>query len=86
MNYIVIFENSFCELKEIGRAQSYKGANEIIHKFCEERNFRIYYSRFWIQDGKLVIDVGSHSNFFYVLREDGAPMTPEDLNYEASYD
>ena len=31
-----------------------------IQKFCDERNFKIYYSRLWNTD------VGSHSEFFYI--------------------
>ena len=41
-----------------------------IQKFCDERNFKIYYSRLWNTDlnGKQMtkIDVGSHSEFFYI--------------------
>ena len=38
-----------------------------IHKFCEERNFKIYYTRVWKADnGEVWRDVGSHSEFFII--------------------
>ena len=38
-----------------------------IHKFCNDRNFKIYYTRSWRDDdGLKVYDVGSWSEFFYL--------------------
>ena len=43
-----------------------------INKFCEDRNFKIYYIRIWNTncDGKPMtqFDVGSHTEFFYTDR------------------
>ena len=40
---------------------------EAIHAFCEERNFKIYYTRIWRDDNGLkVYDVGSWTEFFYL--------------------
>lgn len=43
-----------------------------IHRFCNERNFKIYYIRIWNteQDNKPMtkFDVGSHTEFFYTDR------------------
>lgn len=38
----------------------------LIHAFCAERNFRIYYSRTWNSDGATIFDVGSHTEFFHL--------------------
>lgn len=45
-------------------------AFEVIHTFCDERNFKIYYSRLWnTSDGRTCVDVGSHTEFFYISPE-----------------
>ena len=53
---------------EEARAEAVKHMN----KFCEERNFKIYYIRVWNTeyDGKPMtkFDVGSHTEFFYTDR------------------
>ena len=55
------------ELSSLERRQK---AFEIIHEFCAERNFKIYYSRLWnTPDGKTCVDVGSHTEFFYISPE-----------------
>lgn len=38
-----------------------------IHQFCEERNFHIYYSRSWTENGETWYDVGSHTEFFILI-------------------
>ena len=37
-----------------------------IYKFCEERNFRIYYVRTWNENDYKIFDVGSHVEFFHL--------------------
>lgn len=44
-------------------------AQKLIHAFCDERNFKIYYVRVWNADGKTVFDVGSHTEFFHLIPE-----------------
>ena len=39
-------------------------AIDTIQKFCDERNFKIYYMRWWDKNGVRTYDVGSHSEFF----------------------
>ena len=61
------FENSRGKRRVIADPLSEENAYEIIHSFCEERNFKIYYTRSWRdKDGLKVFDVGSHTEFFYL--------------------
>ena len=39
-----------------------------IYKFCEERNFTIYYIRSWEEDDCKIFDVGSHTEFFHLKK------------------
>ena len=66
--YKVIFENSRYEEREIGTAVDMKGAYKIIDKFLEEHNFNSYYKNVCeIEKGKTRVDVGSWSEFFYIV-------------------
>lgn len=38
----------------------------LINAFCEDRSFRIYYTRIWNRDDTTIFDVGSHTEFFYL--------------------
>ena len=63
----LIFENSRGEERVIAEPNSEAEAVDEIYKFCEERNFKIYYYRTWKPEGKRrVYDVGSHVEFFYL--------------------
>lgn len=64
------FENSWGERRLIGKPSTRRDAMKIINQFCEDRHFVIYYVRNWIQNGELVYDVGSWSNFFYLSGPD----------------
>lgn len=72
------FENSYGRRHLIDEPETKEIAMMMIYQFCGERNFKIYYVRNWIQNGELVYDVGSHSEFFYLSNDDGAPMTLEE--------
>lgn len=37
-----------------------------INKFLEEHNYTSYYTREWVENGRTKIDVGSHTEFFYL--------------------
>lgn len=64
------FENSYGKRRVIAAPRTEEEAYEIIHAFCEERNFRIYYVRTWVNsEGAKVYDVGSHTEFFYLFNE-----------------
>ena len=65
--YKVIFENSRKEEREIGTAVDMHESYKIIDKFLEEHNFKSYYKNVCeIEKGKIRVDVGSWSEFFYV--------------------
>ena len=59
------FQNSYGEERVIAEVQNEQEAYKEIKKFCEERNFKIYYTRSWMRNqNEKVYDVGSHSEFF----------------------
>lgn len=59
------FENSRGERRLIGEPQTGEESWKIIHDFCTERNFPIYYVRRWTTPaGERYLDVGSHSEYF----------------------
>ena len=58
------FENSLGIKRIIGTPADEKEAWKLIHNFCEERNFKIWYVREWVRNGFKVYDVGSHTEFF----------------------
>ena len=61
------FENSYGERRIIAEPATEQDAMKEIHKFCDDRNFRIYYTRSWRDDDVLkVFDCGSWSEFFYL--------------------
>ena len=61
------FENSHGQRRVIAEPQTEEEAVKEIYKFCEDRNFNIYYVRTWIEPtGLKAYDVGSWSEFFYL--------------------
>ena len=64
------FENSYGERRIIAEPETEQEASREIYKFCEDRNFKIYYTRIWKnEEGLKVFDVGSHTEFFYLDEE-----------------
>lgn len=64
------FENSYGERRIIAEPKTEEEAYKEMNKFCEDRNFEIYYIRNWRnKEGLKVYDVGSHSEFFYLDEE-----------------
>lgn len=67
----VYFRNSSGKELMIGEAADNKEANKIIKRFCSDRNFKIYYTRQWIDEdnqNRTWVDVGSHTEFFIIER------------------
>jgi len=65
---LVKFENRNGILRDIATVSTMEEAHKEIEKFCKERNFEIKYTRGWEEeDGTVVIDVGSHSEFFHIV-------------------
>ena len=61
------FENSKGKRRIIAEPPTEEEAMKEIYKFCDDRDFKIYYIRSWTnQEGLKVYDVGSHSEFFYL--------------------
>lgn len=59
------FENSKGERRLIAEPETEEGSMETIHAFCEEREYKIYYTRSWRNnEGFKVFDVGSWTEFF----------------------
>lgn len=62
----LIFENSNGIERIIASPNNEEEAMKEIHKFCEERHFKIYYIRSWEHDRRKTFDVGSHTEFFHL--------------------
>lgn len=64
----VEFENSKGERREIGTSDTAQGCFQIINDFLTAHNFKSYYKRVSETEnkGELWIDVGSHTEFFYI--------------------
>lgn len=61
------FENSHGQRRLIAEPRYQDEVWKEIHKFCEDRNFKIYYIRTnRTPDGLEEYDVGSHTEFFYL--------------------
>lgn len=62
----LLFQSSNGSERVIAEVNSFAEANEEMDKFMEERNFQSYYKRLWDRDGRLMVDVGSWTEFFIV--------------------
>lgn len=70
----VFFENSYGQERVIAEVQTMSEALDAIHDFLVEREYKSYYTRFWIEDKPndnepcyaLTFDVGSWSEFFHI--------------------
>ena len=67
------FQNSQGEERVIAECATWPEVTRAIHKFIHECNakkpksatpFKSYYTRVWEQDGRTIIDVGSHTEYF----------------------
>ena len=65
----VYFSNSYGILREIGsfdETEDEQVAFDCINAFVESKNYKSYYSRVWKQNGKTIVDVGSHTEHFEI--------------------
>lgn len=62
----LIFQNSNKEERIIAIPNTKEEVISEINKFLEKHDFKSYYKRVWECEGRLRIDVGSHSEFFIV--------------------
>ena len=62
-----MFENSTGQLRIIGTAETNDEAFKVINDFLTDHNYKSYYQRAWKKDDKTtVVDVGSHTECFYI--------------------
>lgn len=63
------FENSRGEERLIAEVATEEEAFKEINTFLNEHNFKSYYFRTWIAQGRKCVDVGSHTEFFWIAYE-----------------
>lgn len=64
------FQNANGRERFIADVDDCKEADKKIKEFCSERNFYIPYIRTWFrEDGVMVYDVSSHTEFFLLKNE-----------------
>ena len=80
MKYIVEFGTTSKINRVIGEAETIKECHQIIMKFLNEHDYKSYYQRRWVEDGKVAVDVGSWSEFFWISHSDGSSMAFEEIN------
>lgn len=64
----VYFENSQGKKREIGQVDNEEKAFGVIKDFLSAHNFISYYTRYWEENSYLKVDVGSHTEFFYISK------------------
>lgn len=63
----LIFQNSYGEERTIGEYDTYEQCYEAVNEFLKERDYKPYYIRTWATPtGRIKIDVGSHTEFFFI--------------------
>lgn len=65
----VLFENRYGERREIGNVKTVDDAYRVINKFLNDHHFKSHYMRHWDEEGFTKVDVGSHSEFFLIDKE-----------------
>lgn len=60
------FKNCQGEERLIAECETVQETHTEIKKFLDEREYVSYYSRSWGNEENIVIDVGSHSEFFVI--------------------
>ena len=58
------FQNSRGDERLIAEPSNREEVVKEINKFLNDHNYKSYYTRVWEDDGRLVFDVGSHTEFF----------------------
>ena len=62
----LIFQNSRGEERVIAEPSNREEVNKEINKFLDAHNFKSYYTRVWAENGRLIFDVGSWSEFMII--------------------
>lgn len=61
----IIFDNGDYE-RVIGNGSSYEEVVKVIKQFLRDHSYKSYYTRLWKENGRIKIDVGCWSQFFFV--------------------
>lgn len=84
----LFFKNGEGKIRQIAKCETVKDVGQEIQKFLDDHNYKSYYQRSWGDDKKVVIDVGSHSEFF-VLRDisydEYSKSLERDIEFEGEY-
>lgn len=68
--YKVQFKNSKGKIRFIGQAKTKEKAFKIIDDFLFDKNFKSWYKKVRELDDKTtIVDVGSHTEFFYIIKK-----------------
>lgn len=79
----LIFRNEYRGTSQLlGEYNTHQECIREIYKFCEDKNFKIYYMRSWIENGVTWYDVGSHAEFFLIEGDENEAL--ESANNSAS--
>lgn len=70
INLKVLFENSKSDTYEIAEVDTIEQGLETIKQFCKEKEFEIHYIRSWEYNCVVTVDVGSHSELFYMVTDE----------------
>lgn len=62
----LIFQNSRKEERVIAEPSNKEEVSNEINKFLKDHNFKRYYTRVWEENGRLKLDVGNWSEFFFL--------------------
>lgn len=60
------FQSEKNEIEVISNPRNKKELWRDIHKVLEDRGFKTYHQRLYLENDKLKVDFGSHTEFFYV--------------------
>lgn len=63
----VIFENSRGWRRQIAEVGNWTDALRAIHEFLTDHHYTAPYWRYSQNGAEIMVDVGSHSEFFYVI-------------------
>lgn len=64
------FQNRFGKKRKIADANNKKEALKAIRDFCNSKNYIIRYIREWGESEYIKYDVGSHTEFFLLEKEE----------------
>lgn len=62
----LFFQNSKHQERLIAEPNNKEEVINAINEFLNDHSFKSYYTRVWEEEGRLVFDVGSHSEFFFL--------------------